>query len=137
MFDGRSGRDDREGDGSVALTLSSEEGSICRRSKDREEISVASVLLAPLRNGKPVTLVVDDQRLPKRKRIEKPLLFLVPQTVCGAPSTKLIVSFQTYGCEIIDTAKGVKPMELVRVGLGIKMAVSLAKSLDLVFKKGK
>lgn len=81
-------------------------------------------------------LVVDDFRLPKRKRIEKPLLFLVPESVYGAPSTKLIVSFQTYGCEVIDTSKGVKPMELLRVGLGIKMAVSLAKSLDLVFNKG-
>ncbi len=81
-------------------------------------------------------LVVDDPRLPKRKRIEKPLLFLIPQSVYGAPSTKLLVSFQTYGSEVIDTAKGIKPMELMRVGLGVKMAVSLAKSLDLVFKKG-
>ena len=81
-------------------------------------------------------LVVDDPRLPKRKRIDKPLLFLIPQTVYGEPSTKLVVSFQTYGCEVIDTSLGVKPLELMRIGLGVKMAVSLAKSLDLVFKKG-
>lgn len=81
-------------------------------------------------------LVVDDPRLPKRKRIEKPLLFLVPQTVWGAPSTKLIASFQTYGCEVIDMASEVKPIQFIRIGLSAKMAVSLVKSLDQVFKKG-
>lgn len=136
MHDGGGRPDDRKGRNRVVLTSPHSNDSICSRSGDRKEISVAGVLLTPLRYGKPVMLVVDDPRLPKRKRIEKPLLFLIPQSVYGAPSTKLLVSFQTYGSEVIDTAKGIKPMELMRVGLGVKMAVSLAKSLDLVFKKG-
>lgn len=106
------------------------------RFKNRTEISVATILLEPLREGKPVVLVVDDPRLPKRKRIEKPLLFLTPQSIYGEPSKKIVISFQTHGCEVVDTEMGVKTLELMRLGIGGKMAVALAKSLNLVFNKG-
>lgn len=82
-------------------------------------------------------LEVDDPRLPKRKRVEKPLLFLVPQTVFGAPSRLLIASLQTHGCEVIDTAMEIKPLMFLRIGLNAALAVSLAKELNLVFKKGR
>jgi hypothetical protein len=81
-------------------------------------------------------LEVDDPRLPKRKRIEKPLLFLTPQSVWGVPSRLLVVSLQTHGCEVIDTAVEIKPLMLMRIGLSAGMAVALAKELNLVFKKG-
>lgn len=109
---------------------------IALRSVDQKEFSVASQVLAPLVEGIPVTLEVDDPRLPKRKRIEKPLLFLVPYSVFGVGTTKLVVSLQTYGCEVLDTATEISPMMLARLGLSMKLASALAKELNLVFTKG-
>jgi hypothetical protein len=107
-----------------------------RRLDNRKESTVASSVLAPLRQGKPVVLIVDDPRLPKRKRIEKPLLFLTPESLFGAPSTKLLASLQTHGCEVLDTRTAIKPIAFIRLGLSARLACSLAAELDLVFKQG-
>lgn len=136
MHDGGGGRDGGEGQDSLGLTKATGIDKILTRPKDRKEISIASKILAPLKRGVPVALEVDDPRLPKRKRIEKPLLFLTPQSVFGVPSRLLIVSLQTYGCEVIDTSMEIKPLMLVRVGLSARMAGELARELDLVFKRG-
>lgn len=124
------------GESTDSLTPSTSVGKIDPRSTYRKEISVASEILAPLKQGKPVALEVDDPRLPKRKRIEKPLLFLTPQSIFGAPSKLLIVSLQSHGCEVVDTTAEVKPIAFIRLGLGARLAAVLARELDLVFKKG-
>ena len=136
MHDERGGGDAGEGSDSVGLTRSTSVGSIAGRSDDREKFSIAASMLEPLRKGKAVVLEVDDARLPKRKRIEKPLLFLTPQTLFGVPSSKLIVSLQTYGCEVIDTREEIKPLMLIRTGLSARMSGSLASELNRVFRKG-
>lgn len=136
MHYGGDRRNGSESPDSVGLTSTAAVGSIDTRSPYRKEISVASKVLAPLRQGKPVVLEVDDPRLPKRRRIEKPLMFLTPQSVFGAPSTLLVVSLQSHGCEVIDTSAEVKPIAFIRLGLGARLAVALARELDLVFKKG-
>lgn len=109
---------------------------IANRSDDQKEFSVASHILAPLVEGIPVVMQVDDPRLPKRKRVEKPLLFLVPYSVLGVGVPQLMVSVQTHGCEVFDTAMEISPMMLARLGLSMKLASALAKELNLVFKKG-
>lgn len=103
---------------------------------DRPKVSVAYRLLAPLREGKPVALVLDDPRLPKRKRIEKPLLFLTPISAYGRVSTQLMVALQTFGCEVVDTLETIKPAVFMRMGIGSKLSVQIAGELNQVFKKG-
>jgi len=100
--------------------------------KDRLDIS--RCLLAPLREGRPVVLIVSDKRAPKRKRAEKPLLFLTPFRVYGQLSPKLSVAFQTYGCEIIDTSEKITPMVFIRVGLNGSMATALSNALEKLFR---
>ncbi len=137
MHAGRGRPHDRKSKTSVGLTRLLAAGTIGSGLNERQpEVSIAQRLLAPLREGKPVALVVDDPRLPKRKRIEKPLLFLTPITGFGAPSTKLMVALQTYGCELIDTLEQVKPSAFYRMGLNMKLASLLAEELNLVFTKG-
>jgi len=112
-------------------------GNIGNRLNERQsKRNLAGHLLAPLRVGKPVALVVDDPRLPKRKRVDKPLLFITPIAVFGRVSSKLVVALQTHGCEVVDTAQEIKPMVFYRMGIGTKLAISLAAELNLVFTKG-
>lgn len=137
MHGGRSDFDDRQGDNSVVLTTGEKVSNIGNRSSSAQpEASLASKLLTPLRKGKPVIIVVDDPRLPKRKRIEKPLLFLTPLTAYGPISTKLMVSLQTYGCEVVDTLEKIKPATFYRMGLSMKLSSVIADELNLVFSKG-
>lgn len=137
MHKGRGGKYDSESQDRVVLTHEDAGSSIVTGSNDdRPKQTVASRLLAPLREGKPVALVVDDPRLPKRKRIEKPMLFLTPITVYGQLSTKLMVALQTYGCEVIDTRETIKPAAFFRMGMNGKLAAVLAEELNLVFRKG-
>lgn len=94
---------------------------------------VAYDILKGLRKGKPVVLVVDDRALARRKRAEKPLLFLTPLSVYGPPSRMLMASLQTHGCEIIDTAVRIKPLVFYRMGLGGAMSKALAHELNVLF----
>lgn len=136
MHDRGSGSHGRKSPDSIGLTRDSVLSKIQGRSNDQKDISVASHLLAPLRQGIPVILEVNDPRIPKRKRVEKPLLFLTPRSVYGVPSRQLVVSLQTHGCEILDSATKIRPVMLMRIGLSSKLAVALANELNLVFKKG-
>lgn len=137
MYNGGDRPDGSECGDSLGLTDSLSIGSMDSQLHSCNEISNAGLLLAPLRLGKPVVLSIDDPRLPKRKRVEKPLLFLTPVTLYGAPSKLLLVSLQTHGCEIVDTSMEIQPLALMRVGISPRLAKALAGELDLVFKKGR
>lgn len=136
MHDGRDRQDGGKGHDPLGLTADVSISKIVRRSNDHKNVSVASQVLAPLVEGIPVVLEVDDPRLPKRKRVEKPLMFLVPYSVFGVGTPKLMVSVQTHGCEVFDTATEIPPLMLTRLGLSMKLSTALATELNLVFKKG-
>ncbi len=102
----------------------------------RLKTSIAKRLLAPLREGNTVLLVVNDPRLPKKKRVEKPLLFLAPMSVYGGPDDQIVVSLQAYGSEVFSTLEKITPAPFYRMGLSIKLASTLARELNLVFRQG-
>lgn len=137
MHSGSSSRHAAPSQPCVALTPLTPEGIIIvKLNKSQRQVSIAKKLLTPLREGKPVALIVDDPRLPKRKRIEKPVLFLTPLTVYGKLSTKLMVSLQTYGCEVVDTLEKITPTTFYRMGLSARLAGILADELNQVFTQG-
>lgn len=103
-------------------------------STSRDSLDFSRCLLAPLKEGKPVVLIVSDKRAPKRKRAETPLLFLTPFTIYGRLSSKLSVAYQTNGCEVIDTTEKITPMVFIRVGLSGSMATALANALERLFR---
>lgn len=90
-------------------------------------------LLKPLLGGKPVVLEVQDSRMPKRKRVSKPLLFIAPIAVYGGSGDRLVVSLQTHGCEIADIYPSIDPMVFYRLGLGMRMSKALSHSLNDIF----
>lgn len=99
----------------------------------KDSLNFARCLLAPLKQGKPVVLIVHDARAPKKKRAMEPLLFLTPLTIYGQLSTKLNVAYQAHGCEVVDTAERITPMVFIRVGMSPKLAAILAKELTTLF----
>jgi len=99
----------------------------------RQPEALSIQLLKPLLEGKPVVLEVLDKRMPKRKRAPKPLLFIAPVSLYGGSGHRLIVSFQTFGCEVVDIYPSVDPMAFSRMGIGMRMAKALSRSLNDVF----
>lgn len=91
-------------------------------------------MLTPLLAGRPVVLQVEDRSLPKRKRMDRPLLFITPMAVYGQTSKSLVVSLQTHGCEIVNTQEHIKSIVFYRMGMDIRMANALAGELNLVFR---
>lgn len=137
MHRGGSDRNDRKRKDRLALTQNSDADNIASRlSNARPEQTLASRLLSPLLRGKPVILELDDPRLPKRKRIDKPLLFITPVTVYGRLSSKIMVALQSHGCEVIDTLEHIKPIALYRLGINMRLSIQLADELNRVFKTG-
>lgn len=124
--------DDRPLDNCVVLTSSERPGSIRARDTEKPK-SVAYGLLNPLRTGKPVVLLLEDQRLPKRKRVDKPKLFLTPMSVYGPPSSKIVVSLETHGCEVVDTKLPIRPLSFIRLGMRAELSKVLASELNLLF----
>lgn len=136
MHKATGGRHASQGEDSVALTSADAAGSMLGRlNQSRPNASIAKTLLAPLREGKAVVLRVTDPRLPKRKRIVEPLLFLTPLGVYGGLSPRLMIALQTYGCEVCDTREPVLPVMLYRMGLSAKLSGVLASELNQVFTK--
>lgn len=124
--------DDSERENSVVLTGEVMQGSIPPGSHSEPETEAYRVL-KPLKRGRPVVLFVDDPRLPKRKRAERPRLFLTPLTVYGPPSKYVLASLEAHGSEVLDTSKKIPTVSLVRLGLSATLASGLAKELDRVF----
>lgn len=128
------GPDDSQGEHSVALTRLDAAGNIVSGLNGfRPKISIVKMLLAPLREGKPVILRVTDPRLPKRKRVDKPLLFLTPLTAYGRLSSSLVVALQAHGCEVCDTKDKISAMVFYRAGLSMTLSNVLASELNQVF----
>lgn len=63
------------------------------------------------------------------------MLFLTPFTVYGPPSTKLSISLQTHGCEVVDTLEPITPMVFIRMGISMSLSKAIAEELNLVFTK--
>lgn len=125
--------DAKESGDSLALTSSKGEDSILFRSRTAE--SIAFGLLSPLKKGRPVILAIEDTKLKCRKRAEHPVLFLTPMSVYGPPSSLVVASFQTFGCEVFDTLKPINPMVFFRLGINIRLSKALAQQLNLVFNQ--
>lgn len=88
---------------------------------------------APLLEGKPVVLQVNDPRLVKKRRVGKaPMLMLVPTEVFGGRG-KLMVSLQAHGCEILDINTDLKLISFLRVGLNSKLSNLLAQQLKRIY----
>lgn len=71
--------------------------------------------------------------MPKRKRAPNPLLFIAPVAVYGAGVDKLVISFQTFGCEVVDIYPKIDPKVFYRLGLGASLSKALCRSLNDVF----
>lgn len=116
----------------VVLTLGQTDGTISAEQRKAPE-SVAFGLLYKLAEGRPVVLRVDDQRLFKRKRAEKPVLFLTPLSVYGPPSSMLMVSLPAHGSELIETKDDIRAISFMRLGLSASLSKAIASELNKVF----
>lgn len=125
--------DARSREDCVALTGSCAEGSIVTgQDEEQDGRAYARRMLSPLVSGLPVVLVVEDEKLPKRKRAAAPRLFITPMSVYGPPSRKLVVALETHGCEVIDTSEPIRPMSFIRLGIRPVYAKALANELSEV-----
>ncbi len=100
---------------------------------DRQSISIPRLLLRPLKRGVPVALRIEDKRLPKRKRVEHPLLLITPMAIYGRPSSQMAISVQTHGCEIVDTRDRIAPIVFMRMGLSAALSTAMATELTSLF----
>jgi len=99
----------------------------------KSRLNIARCLLAPLKQGKPVVLSVNDIRAPKKKRALEPLLFLTPFTTYGQLSSKISVAYQAHGCEVVDTTEKVTPLVFIRIGMSPRLAIVFANALTAIF----
>lgn len=100
-----------------------------------EEVDVSQAKLKDLLEGKLVIYTVSDSRMLPKKRVVKPLLFLVPEALTGMEG-KLVVALWGQGCEVLDTTKPIKPLNLHMAGLSIGTAKVLSEALNTLFNRG-
>lgn len=93
----------------------------------------ATDLLSPLLRGKPVWLLVEDQRLPRKTRKYKTMLVLVPVPSLGFPVNRLLVAMPPYGSEILDPAVDFKSSVFARLGLSFSLASALTQALSKLY----
>lgn len=125
--------DDTGGEDCVVLTGSPTRRSIPPSGSYESDETEAYRVLKPLKRGSPVVLFVDDPKLPKRKRVERPRLFLTPLSVYGPPSRYVLASLEAHGSEVLDTSMKIPTVSLMRLGLNVKLAAGLAVELNRVF----
>lgn len=89
-------------------------------------------LFEPLRKNQSVSLLIEDDRLPKKTRRYKPVLVIAPYRHGGCPSGYLLASMPPYGAELIDPQVDLKPIVFVRLGLKHSLASALASALRQV-----
>ena len=102
--------------------------------KQEDHVSVVDLLLGPLTRGVPVVLVVEDPRLPKRKRLSRVRLYLVPMKKQDQ-SIEIVAGLETYGCEVFDPHT-VTRMSFIRMGLNTRLSTVMASELNKLFNKG-
>ena len=100
------------------------------------EGDVSHELLKPLLEGKAVALAVTDRAIFPRKRVTQPVLFLMPGTMVGYPDI-IVASLWGQGCEVINIWEPVRPIEFVRLGVGMRTAKLLSQSLTKLYSEGK
>ncbi len=87
------------------------------------------LLLEPLLRGTTVALRLNDPKLPRKRRVDNPTLYL--QVVGGGK--QLLISMPGYGCEVTAT-HSIQPLALMRVGLSMRSSKILCKALNELFK---
>jgi len=85
--------------------------------------------LLPLLTGKPVAMLVTDEKLLKKKRIGTPVLFITPTECYGLGHGSLVLAMQGYGCEVMPKGE-VKAQYLFRLGLTMRAAKMLTQQLN-------
>lgn len=101
-----------------------------------QQQDVDELLLRPLASGRPVALRVTDRRLPKKKRVDTPLLFITPLSLYGGSTDTLVFSLQAYGCEVVPI-RLLKPSRLRPLGLAPTLTSSLCAAVLKVVRSGK
>ena len=119
---------DRRCSTSVGLTKVSESPKLRIRLID-DRPDVVSTLLAPLREGKPVWLEVNDKRLPKKTRKYRTILVICPLRALGYNVKGFLVAMPPYGAEIVDSETDLKGITFARLGLSFSLASALADAL--------
>jgi hypothetical protein len=79
-------------------------------------------------NGSVVVLRVEDPKLPKKKRVRDPLLFIQRMGDSGA----ILLSMPGYGCELLHPGKPIVAMDVYRIGIRMRLAAQLARALNAV-----
>lgn len=93
-------------------------------------------VLRPLLNGQPVSLIVSDSRITKKRRLKdnKPVLFIAPIEVYEPRLDEpyLVIGLQGHGCEVVRV-DGIKSTILHRVGLSMKSSKVLKEAIEELF----
>lgn len=99
--------------------------------------AIEKVILAPLKDGQPVVLVVDDSPYMKKKNryIKHVLLFFTPLNIYGGLKEQVMVAIPSYGSDLIDLREKIKPMTFYRIGLSYRLSRALANALNILTKE--
>lgn len=98
----------------------------------KDEPDVVRDLLSPLLLKKPVWLVVEDKRLPKKTRKYSTALCI---QYASDNNDWLLVAMPPYGAELIDLRVDLKPIVFVRVGLSVSLSTALVNSLKRILRR--
>lgn len=90
--------------------------------------------LIPLLAGRPVTVLVRDPKLKKKRRIGSPVLFITPTECYGLGEDSLVFALQGYGCEVMRKGQ-VKAEYLYRMGLTMGASKLLTTLLNKMWSK--
>lgn len=96
------------------------------------QISPGVFALSPILQGKPVKLRIRDSAVRTRDKGKELTLMLIPLTVYGVPSTKILVSYVTKGSEIVDAASTITARQLFSTGMSWRMAKAISDMLNYV-----
>lgn len=105
----------------------------CQPEEYREDLT--KKLLTPLLRNLPVALLVKDKKLFVKKRVKKPVLFIIPAQIMGLDKRYLIIGLQGYGCEVVDTYR-LRTFHFIRIGLSASAAKILVTTLKQMFTLG-
>lgn len=90
--------------------------------------------LSPLKEGKPVTLVIHDKLMFRKRGIENPILIISPLSLYNIEGNGLLFSLPGYGSSIQEIGK-FRKTQLYTMGLSAKGAKALIEKLNELFKK--
>jgi hypothetical protein len=88
-------------------------------------------ILQPLRRKEMVLLTVSDDRMPRKKRIGKPILIITELPYTEEPT--LLFALPGYGCEAMPVKK-LNAGLMIRMGLRAKAAKALIRELKKLYE---